>query len=199
MKKNYVVMISVAIILMVMAACGRSVIAPKSPISKYCDRLEDIHKIFGKFWAVENEEARDKVEKEVKDNIEELKEEMLGMELKTENAEEPYFEIIKPFTVTRARPTDGAIDFEAVVKPKDPTVKMGEFYLVACAGSEPITIKRYTCKYNDDDSIVLDICQVIGNIIHGGEKIDEKLRSIDRIVIAEDYSELVKKLQGDNE
>ena len=148
MKKNVVIMISVAIILMVMAACGGAVVEPKSPITKYCDRLEEIQKVVAKFWAAETQVARDNAEKEWKASMEELQNEMVGMELKTENEEEPYFEIIKPFTVTKARPRDGAIDFEAIIKPKDPTVKLGEFYLVACAGSEPITIKsaKMVCR-----------------------------------------------------
>ena len=51
-------------------------------------------------------------------------------------------------------------------------------------------------KFNDDDSIDMTFFLNVGNIIEGGEKADKNLRKINRIVIAEDYSELVKKVQG---
>lgn len=192
MKKGYFSIVAAVLFCVGLLSCGGS----NLPIDKYCDELEDIREIREDGLSSSSLSALEKANKKYNDRISELSKEIVGMELSTENEEEQYFTIIKPFTVKAVTPQYGGIDFHAVVKPVDVTVKISEFFLVACVDSEPVKLLPFKFKFNDDDSIDLTFFLNVGNIIEGGEKADKNLRKINRIVIAEDYSELVKKVQG---
>ena len=179
----------------VLLSCGGS----NSPIGKYCDELEDIREIANDGFSSSSLSAFEKANEKYNAKISELPQKIVGMELNTENEEEQYFTIVKPFTVTKVTPQYGGMDFSAVIIPVDETVKIGEFRLVACIDSEPVKLLPFNCTPNDnDDSVELSFFLNVGNIVEGGGKADEKLRKINRIVIAEDYSELVKKVQGNS-
>ena len=194
MKKYFLSIAATVLFCVGLWSCGGS----NSPIGKYCDELEDIREIANDGFSSSSLSAMEKANEKYNAKINELSQKIVGMELSTENEDEPYFKIIKPFTVTKVSPQYGGMDFSAIVIPADGTVKFSEFCLVACIDSESVKLLPYKCTPNDnDDSVELTFFLNVGNIIQGGEKADEKLRKINRIVIAEDYSELVKKVQGD--
>ena len=193
MKKIFLSIVAIALFCLGLLSCGGS----NSPIEKYCDELEDIRDIANDGFSSGSLSAMEKANEKYNAKISELSQKIVGMELNTENEEELYFTIVKPFTVTRVTPQYGGIDFSAIVIPADETVKPSEFCLVACVDSEPVKLLPYKYTFNDDnDSVELSFFLNVGNIVQGGEKADEKLRKINRIVIAEDYSELVKIVQG---
>lgn len=193
MKKYFLSIVTIALFCVGLWSCGGC----NSPIGKYCDELENIREIANDGFSSNSLSALEKANEKYNAKINELSQKMIGMELSTENEEEQYFTIVKPFTVTKATPQYGGIDFSAVVIPADVTVKLSEFCLVACIDNEPVKLLPYKCTPNDnDDSVELSFFLNVGNIVQGGEKADEKLRKINKIVIAEDYSELVKKVQG---
>ncbi len=183
MKKNFMKMMTVVLLCAVMAACGGG---GSSVISKYCDALEKSREKMYNGDMTNGDFTRD------------INGQFMGQELTTEIDEDVLFEIVEPFKVIDLSPMYGGIEFEATIKATDPdatpAIKLSNYVFVACHNSDPITIIDYKSKWNEGEVYNIRYFVNVGNIVQGGESADEKIRSINRIVITEYGSELFQKL-----
>lgn len=176
MKKIIFLLMTIVLLCMGFTACGGG----SSPISKYCNSLE---------------KAREKMYKGENTNgemISEIADQFMGQTLATELDDDVSFDIIEPFTVISVSPLYGDIEFEAIIKTDRPQ----DYVYIACNNSEPIIILNYDPEWNEDESCNIRFFLNVGNIIQGGEKADEKLRGINRVVITEYGSELFQRVNN---
>ncbi|SNU03643.1 hypothetical protein SAMN06298211_10328 [Prevotellaceae bacterium MN60] len=171
MKKTFLASMVAVLLCMILAACS----GDNSPISKYCDSLEKGREKMYEGNMTNGEFSR------------KINEEFMGQQLTTELDVDVPFEIIEPFKVVSLSPLYGGIEFEAIIK----TDKPQDFVYIACHNNKPIQILNCNTKWNeDDDTYNIKFFLNVGNIIQGGEKADEKLRSISRVVVTEYGSDL---------
>lgn len=174
MNKYIFTLFAAALLCMGVSACGGS----SSPIGKYCDVLEET-------W-----ENRFKIKKNNFEWEREVKDQFMGQEISTELEDAEGFEIIQPFKVIDLSPLYNGIEFGAIIKAEHPR----DFVYIACHNSEPVKILK--CKHDyegENDVYKVKFFQYVGNLFGGGEKADEKLRSINRVVITEYGSDIYQK------
>lgn len=170
-SKNVLMLIAAVILCMGLTACGGG----GSTISDYCDALEK-----GRQKMFEGKLTNGELKKDIDEQFK-------GKQQTMEVDDLVGFEIVEPCKVASLSPLYGDIQFDVVVKQADieaGAIQVGDFVFVACNGSEPVKVMTF-----DNTSIVGDgsfkiRCGLnVGNIVQGGEKADEAIRSIDRIVI----------------
>lgn len=174
MNKYIFTLFAAALLCMGVSACGGS----SSPIGKYCDVLEET-------W-----ENRFKIKKNNFEWEREVKDQFMGQEISTELEDAEGFEIIQPFKVIDLSPLYNGIEFGAIIKAEHPR----DFVYITCHNSEPVKILK--CKHDyegENDVYKVKFFQYVGNLFGGGEKADEKLRSINRVVITEYGSDIYQK------
>lgn len=181
MNKNIFILIAAALLCMGLTACG----GRKSVFGKYCDTLE-------KTW-----ENRFKIGEDIAEGkttsseiADEITNQFMGQEISTVLDDDVSMDIVEPFKVTDVSPLYNGIEFEAIVKTEEPQ----DYVYIACHNSEPI--KRLSCKreWSGEGLYSVKFFLNVGNLFGGGEKADEKLRSINRVVITEYGSDLFIKM-----
>lgn len=183
MKKNIITMMAVVLLCTVVTACGGG---GSSVISKYCDALEKSREKMFNGDMTNGDFTRD------------ITAQFMGQELTTEIDGEVLFEIVEPFKVVELSPMYGGIEFEATIKASNPdaipAIKLSSYVFVACHNNDPISTINYKSKWNEGEVYNIRYFVNVGNIVQGGESADDKIRSINRIVITEYGSELLQKL-----
>ena len=183
MKKILKSIIAVVLLCIMMTACSGN---GSSIISNYCDALEKGREKMFKGDMTNGELSRD------------ITAQFMGQELTTELDGDVPLEIVEPFKVINLSPMYGEIEFEAIIKASNPdalpSIKLSDYIFVACHNNDPISVIKYSSKWNEGEVYNIGYFLNVGNIIQGGENADEKKRSINRIVITEYGSELFQKL-----
>lgn len=177
MKKNILTIMASALLVAGLMSCGSS--GGSSTIGDYCDDLEELRKL-------DRNKSRDKIEMIERNTI--------AKEVTMEVNESAPFKVAKDFVVTRVAPIYCGMDLEGQIETSDPDMDMGEFCLVACDGSKPLKILPYK-SYPYGDVIILELHLNVGNLVNGGEKAKDEIRNIDRIVITNKDSDLMRELE----
>ncbi len=181
MNKNIFTLFAAALLCMGVSACGGS----SSPIGKYCDVLEET---WENRFKIGEDIAKGKITS--REIVDEITDQFMGQEISTELEDAEGFEIIQPFKVIDLSPRDNGIEFGAIIKAEHPR----DFVYIACHNSEPIKMLKCTHECEEEDNVFkVKFFQYVGNLFGGGEKADEKLRSINRIVITEYGSDIYQK------
>ncbi len=182
MNKNIFALIAAALLCMGLTACG----GRKSVIGKYCDTLE-------KTWENRFKIGEDIAEGKITSSeiADEITDQFMGQEISTVLDDDVSMDIVEPFKVTDVSPLYNGIEFGAVVKADHPR----DYVYIACHNSEPIKMLKCTFRCEEEDDVyMVKFFLNVGNLFGGGEKADEKLRSINRVVITEYGSDLFIKM-----